>query len=176
MKSLKNWILAILAAILFGLGVWLVIKSNQDTPFKHVTFTDNNFVHNKTKVNYLDTLVLAGLHELNIKNKSILILPLNKSEFGDINVKAHIRQVDSGYIIWIDEMSRQTNFTVIAHELIHLQQYESNTLVMAGNVGIMYNGIIYDINNMPPYDERPWEQEAFQKQDELMRKMLTILW
>jgi hypothetical protein len=176
MKNWKNWLVVILALALFGTLMWFILTTNTDKPFKQLTFTDNNYVHNRTEVKYLDTLVLAGLHELDIKDESILILPLTKRISGNIELKAHIRQVKGGYIIWIDKFSRQTNFQVLAHELIHLQQYKSNKLVMLGDTALSYEGIIYNIDALPEYTDRPWEKEAFEKQDELMVKMLSVLW
>ena len=86
-----------------------LFSKNQYKPFNQKSFKGNNLVFNKTKINYLDTLIFAGLQELNIENTSILILPLNKNIEGDIELQAHIRQTEGGFIIWIAELNRIQN-------------------------------------------------------------------
>ncbi len=177
MTRLKNWIIIILIIILFVLGVWFILKKDKEPEktFNKISFNDNNFVNNRTKINYLDTLVLAGLHELNIQNVSILILPLQNKTNGDLSLKAHIRKAEGGYIIWIDELRRSTNIEVIAHELIHLQQYENNSLYLKDD-SLFWKDQIFSINSLPPYDERDWENDAFIKQEPLKTKIENILY
>lgn len=178
MKNFKKWILIILFSTLFVLGIWFIIKYSKsvDVPFKQITFTDNNFVNNRTSVNYLDTLVLAGLHELDIKNTVLLILPLqNKNVSDELSIKAHIRKAEGGYIIWIDDLNRETNIEVIAHELIHLQQYHTESLVLKGDT-LIWKDQIYNVNSLPSYDQRDWETDAFSKQTDLKQKIKNILY
>ena len=176
MKNWKNRIAIFVLVILFILGFWFIITSKKsEKTFKPLMFNDNNFVNNRTKINYLDTLVLAGLSELDIKNMSILILPLKNTEVDDISLKAHIRKAEGGYIIWIDELSRSTNIEVIAHELIHLQQYENNSLYLK-NDSLFWKDQIFSINSLPSYEERDWENDAFIKQEGLKTKMKNILY
>jgi hypothetical protein len=178
MKDFKKWILIIILSALFVLGIWFIIKYSKsvDVPFKSVSFSDNNFVNNRTKVNYLDTLVLAGLHQLEIKNTALLILPLqNKNVSDELSVKAHIRKAEGGYIIWIDDLSRETNIEVIAHELIHLQQYHSESLIIQGDT-LFWKDQIFNIHSLPPYDQRDWETDAFSRQGDLKLKIKNILY
>lgn len=176
MKNLKKWIISGLIIILLGFGIWLIIKANRDMPFKQVTFTDNNFVNNRTEADYLDTLILAGLHELDIKNTVLLILPLqNKNVSDELSIKAHIRKAEGGYIIWIDDLNRETNIEVIAHELIHLQQYHTESLVLKGDT-LIWKDQIYNVNSLPSYDQRDWETDAFSKQIDLKQKIKNILY
>lgn len=176
MKNLKKWIISGLIIILLGFGIWLIIKANRDMPFKQVTFTDNNFVNNRTETDYLDTLILAGLHELDIKNTVLLILPLqNKNVSDELSIKAHIRKAEGGYIIWIDDLNRETNIEVIAHELIHLQQYHTESLVLKGDT-LIWKDQIYNVNSLPSYDQRDWETDAFSKQTDLKQKIKNILY
>lgn len=161
----------------FVVIIFLITKANQDKPFNKVTFIESNFVRNKTNMQYLDTLVLAGLHALEIDKTSILILPLNVATSGEIELKAHIRQVENGYIIFIKDVDRNSNIEIISHELIHLQQYRSGDLT----VNLLTNELIFDkkvyqVNNLPAYDARPWETEAFIKQEDLKIKIKNILY
>ena len=114
--------------LVFALAIFLITKVNEDKPFNKVTFTESNFVKNKTDMKYLDTLVLAGLHVLEIDKTSVLILPLDIEGSSDLELKAHIRQVENGYIIFIKNVDRNYALEIISHELVHLQQYNTGKL------------------------------------------------
>ena len=176
MKNWKNKLIIFLALILFGLLIWFIASNNKDIPFKKVQFSDNNLVINRTNTVYLDTLVLAGLHELKIKNLSVLILPLQNTNVSDeLSIKAHIRSADGGYIIWIDDLPRSTNIEVMAHELIHLQQYENGFLILKKDT-LIWKNQIFNVHSLPSYPERDWETEAFSKQEDLKQKIKNILY
>jgi len=177
MKNNKKTIFGVVIIILIVLGILFLFSKNQDKPFNQKSFKGNNLVFNKTKINYLDTLIFAGLQELSIENTSILILPLNKNIEGDIELQAHIRQTDGGFIIWIAELNRIQNIEVISHELIHLQQYNNKDLILTEeNKTLIYKDTKYEVGNLPSYDSRPWETEAFAKQEDLKTKIKNILY
>ena len=54
--------------------------------------------------------------------------------------------------------------TVIAHELVHVKQYQDKRLGDAGPLQIVWKGevFIFDANN---YHKQPWEAEAYGTQD-----------
>ena len=92
-------------------------------------------------------------------------------------MQAHIRQTDGGFIIWIAELNRMQNIEVISHELIHLQQYSNKDLILTEeNKTLIYKDIKYEVGNLPSYDSRPWETEAFAKQEDLKTKIKNILY
>jgi hypothetical protein len=176
-KKLKTTLIILASMLAFALAIWLMNKANEDKPFNKVIFTESNFVKNKTNMKYLDTLVLAGLHALKIDKTSVLILPLDVQSTQDLELKAHIVRIENGYIIFIKEVDRNYALEIISHELIHLRQYGSGELY----VNILTNELIfkqrvYSINNLPAYDVRPWEIEAFAKQTDLRSEVIDILY
>ena len=56
---------------------------------------------------------------------------------------------------------------VMSHELIHIQQYDTNTLIPIDSVTIRYKGNYYDITKVP-YKDREWETDAFLLQSGLL--------
>ena len=57
---------------------------------------------------------------------------------------------------------------ILAHEMVHLLQYATGRLWMNVNTGAaMWDGKIYSAS--VPYEERPWEKEAFKLQRRLER-------
>ena len=93
----------------------------------------------------------------------------------ELSVKAHIRKAEGGYIIWIDDLSRETNIEVIAHELIHLQQYHMESLILKGDT-LFWKDQVFNIHSLPPYDQRDWETDAFSRQGDLKLKIKNILY
>lgn len=55
---------------------------------------------------------------------------------------------------------------ILAHEMVHLLQYATGRLWLNVNTGAaMWDGKIYSASI--PYEERPWEKEAFKAQRKL---------
>jgi hypothetical protein len=59
--------------------------------------------------------------------------------------------------------------STIAHEMVHVKQIASGKL-KAGSRSIMWNGRKYRPST--PYLSRPWEVEAFQKQELIFRRAI----
>jgi len=59
--------------------------------------------------------------------------------------------------------------STIAHEMVHVKQIASGKL-KAGSRSIMWNGRKYRPST--PYLNRPWEVEAFQKQELIFRRAI----
>ena len=176
-KKLKTTLIILISMLAFALAIWLMNKANEDKPFNKVTFTESNFVKNKTNMKYLDTLVLAGLHALKIDKTSVLILPLQIQSTQDLELKAHIVRVENGYIIFIKEVDRNYALEIISHELIHLQQYSSGNLIIdRTNNQLTFDKKVYQVKELPAYDVRPWEMEAFAKQTDLRSEVIDILY
>ena len=163
--------------LVFALAIFLITKVNEDKPFNKVTFTESNFVKNKTDMKYLDTLVLAGLHVLEIDKTSVLILPLDVEGSSDLELKAHIRQVENGYIIFIKNVDRNYALEIISHELVHLQQYNTGKLYINFITDeLIFDKKVYPVSKLPAYDVRPWEMEAFDKQFEVRAGVIEVLY
>jgi hypothetical protein len=148
-----------------------------EVSFNKVTFNDNNKVLNRIGLTYMDTVVLAGLKELGIKNTNVLIKELNTQIIENTDTQAYIEQVGPIYLIWIRKVSKKECILILSHELIHLKQY-SDKRVEINEVEryIRWENTKILEQEIPEYSERPWELEAFAKQGVLKNKIENILY
>ena len=101
----------------------------------------------KLTVAYNDSLLnrLSG----DIQYSALLCNPLPKTYYLHIKTSANLK-------------------SVLCHEMIHLQQYERGDLSMNSDyTQITWKGKLYD--SKCDYNKRPWEIEAFSKQNELWK-------
>ena len=173
--KLHTWIQIGLGILLFAL-LFLMLSRVSEPTFNKIEFKDNNQVYNKTERQFLDTIVLTGMNALHIKNTSVLVAPLDRTETeNDIELKGYIVPTDGGYIIFIKDTDRLESIEIISHELIHLNQLSSGNL-KNNKYTVEFLGIKYTKENMPEYMNRPWEQEAFLLQHDLNSKIIKRLY
>lgn len=169
----KNKILLIILTILLVIGLYLL--NNSDKPYNKVILSKENHITNLTNIVYLDTIISVGLSKLKQSNVFVVVLPLTQrqiDQFADSGeLKAHIVGNDSNYIIFVSDITRNESITVISHELIHLNQYQSGRLKI-DSTGVIWEGNLID--NLL-YEERPWEIEAFSEQKNLSNKIEKVL-
>lgn len=182
MKSTPNQkrllLIGIIIILIFVLVIFL--KNQTDTPFKQIQLSSNNTVFNETDVSYIDTIVSTGLDKLQIKDAVVIIKPitddiiqkLRQSE-STLEFKAFIIGKNGQYNIYITNLPRHLNLEVLSHELIHLQQTEDNQLIK-GTKNIMWKGIEYSPE--VPYNDRPWEIDAYKRQSILLNEIKNSLY
>lgn len=179
---MNKYLKPLLIVLLIGVIIFLLLnKKTKPDYFKQVELNQINQIINNTDKPYLDTIVSVGLDQLGIGNVVVLINPLSKTakESFDLSVggslEAHIRESNGTFYIFINnELTKTEVLTVISHELIHLKQYYEKRFIYENDT-ITWMGIKYKINQIR-YDERPWETEAFIRQNDLVEKIETILY
>ena len=179
--TMKKTIIIVLSVLLLGFILFLLIKTNKEKYFETIELTENNNITNFSKHQYVDTVVSVGLDVLNIKDNYVTIRDIPEQivesfkKQNDMDLGASIVGADDQYIIYINEMSRTTSTKIISHELIHLEQYDSNRLRVVGNGVVIWEGKEMNVLDIP-YNDRPWEREAFKRQDDLEKKLLEKLY
>jgi hypothetical protein len=178
---MKKAIILILAVILI---VILALYHSYKAPpnyYSKVNLSTKNTVINKSSNVFIDTTVSVGLQKLGafdcfveIKNMTDNIQgTFNSGEDGQIDLSAAIIGSDVNYTIYIDpSLNRTDAINIIAHELIHLQQYYYDNLKVLDPLNgiVLWFGEKIDISKFP-YDKRPWEIDAFQRQGDLASDM-----
>lgn len=176
-NKILNRILLILLIILVVFIVWKIV-TYEEKPFNSIEFAPNHHIFNMTDVDYLDTIVHAGIQSLNIDTIIVTIRPLlNTNKLilpGDIDLKAHIIGNGIQYIIYIDVLTRGANIRILSHELIHLNQYYNKDLIVEQDV-ILWKGDTINMN-LYSYENLPWEKDAFCNQNILKGKIEKILY
>jgi hypothetical protein len=180
---MKNKI-KILSGILLILGIFYLIFIPITKPinkFKNIELEQNNIIINQTDKPYLDTILHVGLKHLKIKETIILIKDLNDVDFEKNNdgliTEAFIIGDGKRFIIYIDNFNRLKSMIVLAHELIHLEQYHDGRIIDYDDE-MVWDNMMYTDQEIKDiyYFNRPWEKEAFDNQDELNKKIKNDLY
>lgn len=183
----------IVLVVLLVVGILIMLALLFSKPFVEPTFDNVEIpktysIQNKTKYQFLSKVVSEGVVELGLDTVYITLYPLNEDIKDQASIEgrdlfAHINAGTPGskqYAIFIAEEGLTVNkyIEVVAHELIHLQQYESGKLrVIDLETGtVVYNGWPYQNISLIPYDNRPWEQDAFKESPTLERKIVKRLY
>ena len=173
----KNTVLIVLAIIIVGILILLLTK--KETTFRTYTSLNNNYIQNFVQSKtYLDTIVMVGLDRLGIGGYSVQIRPQQGTVKIDdeYSTEAFILGNENQSVIYTKEsLGRGTAIKILAHELIHLEQYKSGKIKRVGTKGVEWDGeLIEDITTIP-YNEREWEKEAFDRGRVLEKEIRNIL-
>ena len=178
---MKKIIIIVLIILFLGFIIFYLNRYNKTEYFKPIELTENNSIVNTTKQNYMDTIVSVGLDMIKVKNNYITIRDMpddiknNFNNQNNMDLTASIIGADDQYIIYINNVDRITAIKSLSHELIHLQQYYSGKLRVIEAGVVMWNGKEINVLDIP-YNDRPWEIEAFQGQTDLERKIIETLY
>lgn len=175
---MKKFLFVLAAIVILGLLIWWVAQSPQpSTYYKQIPLVEANDVINTTEWDYLDTTVQVGMNELDLVGVKVLIQPMNeriRNRFEateGVELEAYVAEWMDGYTICVNgNLGRAHAIDVIAHELIHLQQYHSKDLIVGDDTVVLWRGQSYDVLGLP-YADRPWEREAFSYQRELANRI-----
>ncbi len=155
---------------------WGRFMSSADRPFNAISLSQNNSVSVSAGLpKYYDTIIRVGLDKVDIRNQVIYILQLG-DESSEEGVVAHIKKFDGKYYLFISDLDKRGAIEVIGHEIWHMVQYESGALGYNYADGIIYwEGDEYH-NEMIPYENRPWERDAFNNSSVVSKEIEKLLW
>lgn len=172
-----KWGLIILGIIALGFVIWKIV-SYKEQPFKKIEMEGTNTILNGTDMKYIDTIVYAGLQVLNIDTTVVIIRNLDPgfrpSSMDGYDLKAYIKTNGLQYVIWVSDLNKVNAIETLSHELIHMKQYYDQKLVINKDT-VIWNGGIFETMNVK-YEQYPWEIEAFKNQNDLAKKMKSILY
>lgn len=156
------------AVVVSAIAIGIYYSEKQESkPFVQTEIEDKtNLIFNNTNLGFYDTIILTGLNILGVEGVGVTVEPVsNKAKQVFANqggeLAAHIREFYGSYYLYIEPASKSESIDVIAHELIHLVQYNSGQLSYANDT-ITWNNEKYHKYELP-YFERPWEVDAEEK-------------
>ena len=78
------------------------------------------------------------------------------------------------YVLYLATDSTTPLETILSHEMVHLDQYERGDLQLhkEDKLHFVWKGREYDPSM--PYEDRPWEKEAFSHQYEIWKKAKKV--
>jgi hypothetical protein len=167
-------ILLIFLVVVFSLN----LSAQEEGYFNKVDLLESygNTITNNQLPSYYDTILSVGLSSQGVMGAYVVINKLSDEAKEQFNgeLKAHVRFFDGVYYLYIDEMSRVEAIQVISHEIIHIYQYNSGQLFYE-NGEITWNYKKYNLSSVD-YDNRPWEKDAFDKEDVLSKNVFESLY
>jgi predicted metallopeptidase len=178
---MKNIFKVLILVVLVIIVYFFIKNSRKETYFKPVSLSTRNTIINNDTKPFMDTIVSVGLDILNVNNCNIVIKSMDdniKNKFlnqNDLNLQAAIFGKNGMYYIFIDNINRNESITVLSHELVHLEQYNSGNLEAVGNGIVIWKGNKINVIDIP-YEQRPWEIDAFNKQGEVASKINKIIY
>lgn len=172
----KTLVIVIVVLSIIGLMILLLKKQTEDY-FNPVELSLNNTVINNGVPKYLDTIITVGLDVADIKGINLVLDKLSdeaKNQFSGGDLKAHMRYAYNYFYLFTGEYGRNESIDIFAHEIIHIQQYNSNDLIYDG-IKVYWKGEEFDLSQIE-YNDRPWEKEAFEKQGEISKQVKNLLY
>lgn len=178
--NLKNIAIGI-GALFIAVLLWaMFIYSPKD--FTYVGISDfSNHVENRSSISYADTVAHVALQVMGIEYivVSIYDVPDHMTRFFSRNGKdLHgfvLQDSENVYRIFMSTtLSRNKYLLYMAHEVIHIAQIHEGRMDVSRAPFVRYEGIIYSTNHVE-YEDRPWEIEAFDRQQEIKHLMGGIL-
>lgn len=177
MKKILKYAFLVLIILLGILLITMKVNSTEK-PFNQIELSQNNQIVNNTAISFLDTIASVGLDAAGINGVHLEIYPLTdeaKDNFSGGELNAHIRYHNGIYYMFISEMSRQKSITVVSHEIVHINQYQTGMLDYLGAGNIIWKGELISLESLE-YENRPWETDAYLKETEISTKVSGILY
>ena len=161
MKNKWSILFVVFLLLLLTIAIFLSIKPEKT--FKTIELSNKNFVSNRGSKTYLDTIVQVGLDQLGIEGETVMVKeqPVERDLGDEFESEAYIIYQKGQSIIFITpRINRTSAIEIIAHELVHLDQYRNERLQILKGGYVCWENDTIDITTTP-YDKRPWEDEAF---------------
>lgn len=165
MSSKKLLSIFIVALLLIVIG--LILFGKKITFLDDLEYEKNNFVISKVDEDYYTDIIHIGLNKLCIEGITVMVRDGNTyPDLPELTLRAFIKNSGNQFVIYVFNLDKNEVIEVLAHELIHLEQYYSGRLLEIDSVIFFEDGVFFT-NSLPHYYDRPWEVEAFAKQFEL---------
>ena len=166
MKNKTIYIVLLVLVIVFTI-VYSMFRMNYNEHHKNkIIFPTTVMALNTTGVHYLDTIAMVVLNkEFYLDTLILTIIPMPPLGFKDITLSAYVsKDPQTPHKYWMhvnrDEV-RKDPYTLIAHECIHISQYESGRLYASTTeYGMVFDGYTYPYAKVP-YEQRPFEIIAY---------------
>lgn len=126
---------------------------------------------------FLDSLMPSIISQLGLTNsrKAVLVKVTNDQLEGMEGATLHIAVADC-YLVLIKQPKRMTKTsllnmaTTLAHEMVHVRQLAKGMMQFLPNQNRIWMGKRY--SKKTPYLDQPWEQDAFAKQEIIVRRAI----
>lgn len=178
-KKILIWAIVISFIIIGAIITYAIFFEKENYFDTSLKIESTNRVINRGSISYADTIVYIGLDYFDIDSNIVYVFDLETSQFdketgGDVKgftlyISDHVHQ------IYVDpEMSRNQTIKWLAHELVHVHQQSRGDLRVQGDFLYFRNEIVDPVGI--DYYQRPWEIEAYLKQDSVSNYIKKRVW
>ena len=182
MSSKVKLILGVILGLIIGIILYFTFTYDEKY-FNEVELPKTPYVVNNSNMSYMDTIVAVGIQQLELKPVSVMIKNMT-NETRPPNIEGNITEAYiigdpklGQYLIFVSNMNREKAIKILAHELVHLKQYETGKIVMNEERSTLtWNGKTYTVDNLPLYENRGWELEAEREAVSLRTKIKSKLY
>ena len=173
----KNILKIVVGIIVILLIVFLILKVNlKEKTFNQVELNNYNTIENGVFPTFYDTILNVAMEQMKLNGHIVFmgqLSPAAKGKF-DGDLRAHVRYHDSNFYLFTEDMNRAETIEVLCHEVIHMQQYSSGDLIY-DNGNITWKGETLSLTSKE-YSDRPWENDAFDRQKQLIKSVENVLY
>lgn len=180
---MKKKTIYIIIGVILALGLIIYLISR--IPKKEMdsfTFPDTIEVSNHTETETVDTITMVILNKVMGYDQmkiDIYDMPGIFKGDGETELIAFIEDVpfeEHRYKIYLKENVRLgTLLSVLPHEMVHLKQHEEGRLQVIKGLGYVWEGDSALYKEVP-YDDRPYEKEAYVEGPIIKRQLTKILY
>lgn len=166
----------LLLALIFVGFYYINDDKDEEDYFNNITLSDNNLIVNNVLPKYIDTILSVGLDQAGLVGVNVIVNEMNdgvENVIPDYELKAHIREWNGIFYLFIGSVSKSESIKVLSHEIINIHQYYSEELKYFEGK-IYWKGDEYDLNTID-YDKRPWEEDAFDREKLLSNAIESVL-
>ena len=179
----KPWLIAVAILLLIAIAIIIgvVVNIRREKRINHFEFPITMIAKNYTTHKRADTLAMVILNKMfqyDTIKLDIVYAPQNLSN-SEYEIAGFIQKnpyEPHAYLIFVKKGTLPTSIkNFLSHELVHLQQMEIGDLIQIDQTKIVYrNNTIYF--SEVPYDKRPYEFDAFSKENGIRKKLNELLY
>lgn len=184
MKKNLKWILLAIAVAIIGIVIYFAVKESLREEVE-LTFPDTVIVENATNkdVDKIIKALVYNIFQYDTIKISVVYIPSHMEGTDKWIFNAFILKnsyEEKNYFIFLNKDLKPSQYKItLAHEIIHLDQYEKGDLVVVDNndgvAKVIYKGDTLDYKKVP-YEKRPHEIEAHKIDDEIFKKLEKTLY
>lgn len=162
----------------------IIVNKLKEKRFEYFDFPETIIVNNYTDHKRVDTLAMVILNKILKYDTAVVTIYYFPKEWNNNNYEIfgfiQKNQLDNHphqYIIFVKRGFLPISIKkFLSHELIHLDQMEKDELIqIIGVPKVIYKGKMIDLR-VVPYNERPYEQDAFARENGILKELNNIIY
>jgi len=176
----KIWIPLLILVILVFVTLVIVQKKRDARPFNHYEFPSTLVINNYTdyRADTLSLYLANKILNLDTLNLTIVYIPdvINDGEMEFYGIVQMLPFEKNQFIMLLSKkkLSLGKLKETISHEFVHIDQYISRDLIVYPGYAMFKGDSI--VFKEVKYEDRPFEKDAFKRQDQFKKELEKLLY